>query len=281
MSRPPRVAVVGHVEWITHARGVMPHPGGITYLTDPLVEPGGGGGVAVAQVARLGARTLFLTALGDDAAGARTREVLTGLGVEVRAAVRPVPHTTALSAVDASGDRAIAVVGGAMSPDADDDLGWEDLAGMDAVYFTGRDPRTLALCRRARTLVVMARRWEVLAQTGVAPDVLVGSGLDAPEQVPPGALRAAPAAEVWTHGAAGGRWRDGDRTGGWTAVAPPGPVVDTYGCGDSFAGGLTAALGAGMALPEAVALAARCGAWCATGRGGLSVQRREALTRAV
>jgi ribokinase len=279
MSRPPRVAVVGHVEWITHARGAMPAPGSITYLTDPLREPGGGGGVAVAQVARLGADTLFLTAVGDDAAGARTAEVLRGLGVEVRAAVRDVPHTTALSAVGPSGDRAIAVVGEAMSPRADDDLGWDDLAGVDAVYFTGRDPATLAACRRAPVLVAMARRWPVLAATDVAPDVLVGSGLDAPERVPPGALRAAPGAEVWTEGARGGRWRHGDRTGGWEATPPPGPVVDTYGCGDSFAGGLTAALGAGLPLEEAVDLAARCGAWCATGRGGLSVQLAGRLTR--
>ena len=47
----------------------------------------------------------------------------------------------------------------------------------------------------------------------------------------------------------------------------PGAVVDTYGAGDSFAAGLTFALGSGLVVEEAFALAARCGAWCAAGKG--------------
>jgi ribokinase len=43
--------------------------------------------------------------------------------------------------------------------------------------------------------------------------------------------------------------------------------VDTYGAGDSFAGGLTYGLAAGLSTEEALALAARCGAACVTGRG--------------
>lgn len=263
----PRIAVVGHVEWVTHARGAMPAAGEIGYLLDPVEEPGGGGAVAAAQAARLGADTLFLTAVGDDAVGRRTVEAMRAFGMEVRAAVRPVPHTTVLSA-DAGGDRAIAVVGERLHPQAGDDLGWADLADVDAVYFTGRDPATLPLCREAPLLVVMARRWTVLAGTGVAADVLVGSATDPSEQVPPGALSPPPRAEVWTEGADGGRWR---RAGGgddrWIPVAAPGPVVDSYGCGDSFAAGLTVGLGSGLSLEDAIARGARCGAWCATGRG--------------
>ena len=48
---------------------------------------------------------------------------------------------------------------------------------------------------------------------------------------------------------------------------PPGEPVDSYGCGDSFAAGLTYGLGAGMSVPDALALAARCGATCLTGHG--------------
>ena len=47
----------------------------------------------------------------------------------------------------------------------------------------------------------------------------------------------------------------------------PGPIRDAYGCGDSFAAGLTFALGDGRAIADAVELAARCGAACLTGRG--------------
>jgi ribokinase len=44
-------------------------------------------------------------------------------------------------------------------------------------------------------------------------------------------------------------------------------VVDTYGAGDSFAAGLTFALGSGLDVEKALALAARCGAWCVAGKG--------------
>ena len=47
----------------------------------------------------------------------------------------------------------------------------------------------------------------------------------------------------------------------------PGPVVDAYGCGDSFAAGLAFGLGSGRDIDSALELAARCGATCMTGRG--------------
>jgi ribokinase len=43
--------------------------------------------------------------------------------------------------------------------------------------------------------------------------------------------------------------------------------VDAYGAGDSFAGGLTYALGSGLDVEAALELAARCGAANLTGRG--------------
>ena len=65
--------MVGHVEWVTHGHGLMPAPGEIRCLADPFDEPAGGGGVSAAQVAKLGAEALFLTALGSDEAGRATR----------------------------------------------------------------------------------------------------------------------------------------------------------------------------------------------------------------
>ena len=81
---------------------------------------------------------------------------------------------------------------------------------------------------------------------------------------------------VRTAGAAGGSWETADAAGGYEAVPLPGPVRDAYGCGDSFAAGLTYGLGAGMALPEALELGARCGAACLTGRGPYEGQLRQA-----
>ena len=78
---------------------------------------------------------------------------------------------------------------------------------------------------------------------------------------------------VRTASSSGGEWEtlDGEH-GSWEPTPLPGPLVDVYGSGDSFAGGLTYGLGAGMSLADAVDLGARCGAACATGRGPYEAQ---------
>jgi ribokinase len=264
------VAVVGHVEWVTHALGAMPRPGEITHLSDPFDEPAGGGGVSAAQVARLGAECLLFTALGSDWAGRAVAARLTEVGVTVLAAVRDEPHTRAVSATGASAERGIAVIGGPISARIEDSLPWDDLAACDAAYFTGHDSATVAAARRARALVVASRRLSVMVESGVRADVLVASADDPTEAIDPEALPVAPAAIVWTEGARGGRYElaSGGR-GRWDPAPVPGPAVDSYGCGDSFAAGLTTGLGRGLDLEGALALGARCGAACLTGRGGL------------
>jgi ribokinase len=277
ISPRPRVAVVGHIEWATHAAGTFPGPGEIRSLHNAFDEPAGGGAVAAAQAAKLGAATTFITALGADAVAAAAAAQLTALGIELRVARRDVPQTRAISVTGPLGDRAIALIGDPMGPEAADDLGWDDLAAMDAVYFTGRDPATLAACRSARFLVVAARRWQVLAAAGIGCDVLIASGNDADETVPAGALPIAPAAWVITDGARGGTYlADGAPPRTWEAARPPGPEIDSYGCGDAFAAGLTVGLARGWDLAGAVALGARCGAATITARGGLAGQLTEA-----
>src|SRR4029077_12449665 len=83
-----------------------------------------------------------------------------------------------------------------------------------------------------------------------------------------GSLTPAPRCVVRTHGSQGGAWEGPDGTSGTWAVAPvPGPPVSAYGCGDSFAAGLTYGMGAGLGIAGALELASRCGAACLTGRG--------------
>ena len=66
-----------------------------------------------------------------------------------------------------------------------------------------------------------------------------------------------------TAGAAGGWVEAPDgRTSKWTAAPLPGPPVDAYGAGDSFAAGLTFGLADGRSPQDALALGARCGAAC-------------------
>jgi ribokinase len=118
-------------------------------------------------------------------------------------------------------------------------------------------------------MVVSARHLATLAASGVRADVVVGSARDPHERYDPAALAPAPpGVVVLTEGADGGRYEtaEGER-GRYDPVSPPAPLVDTYGSGDSFQAGLTYALGAGMSVRDALALAARCGAGAVTERG--------------
>jgi ribokinase len=50
-------------------------------------------------------------------------------------------------------------------------------------------------------------------------------------------------------------------------VAPDGPIIDAYGCGDSFAAGFTFGLAGGRSVAEAAALGAEAGARMLTRAG--------------
>src|SRR5437868_3656687 len=56
------------------------------------------------------------------------------------------------------------------------------------------------------------------------------------------------------------------------AAAPPAPVADTYGAGDSFGAALCFALARGDGLDDALALAARAGAAVIAGKGPYAAQ---------
>ncbi len=261
--------MIGHVEWVTHARGEVPVAGQIVSLTDTFEEPAGGGAVTAAQMARMGATCRFYTAVGDDPFGVACAPLLAEHGIEVAPALRSQAQPRTLTIVDSSLERTILVTGGRISPTMDDPLPWGDLAAHDGVYFIGDDPRTLIAARAARHLVVAARRLPALIASGVHADVLVSSASDQNEQVDVDALPVMPRAIILTEGELGGRILVGGTERRYAAFAAPGPVVDTYGAGDSFAGGLTVGLAQGLDLDAAAALGARCGALALTRRGGL------------
>jgi ribokinase len=264
-----RAAVVGHVEWVEFARVKnVPFPGEIVHVSESWEEPGGGGAVTAVQMCKLaGAATLY-TALGDDELGHRALERLRDLGLDVQAAFRPEPQRRAFVFVDGGGERTITVIGDRLGPRGGDPLRWELLTEADAVYFTAGDAAAARAARTGGTLVATARGLETLAEAHVELDALVASGRDAGERYEPGDLDPRPRLVVRTAGAAGGSWEcAGGRNGRYEATPLPGPVADAYGCGDSFAAGLTYGLGAGLAVEEALHVAARCGAACLTGRG--------------
>src|SRR4029450_5107453 len=104
-------------------------------------------------------------------------------------------------------------------------------------------------------------------RSGVELDALVASRADRGERYETGQLDPPPRALGRTAGASGGAWETETASGSWDAVPLDGPVSDAYGCGDSFAAGLTYGVAAGWPIERAVELAARCGAACLPGRG--------------
>jgi ribokinase len=219
------------------------------------------------QLRRLAGSVELFTSVGDDDLGRRAAlELHDRHGIDVYAGLRQVPQRRAFTHLDAHGERTITVTGERHVPSRSDPLPWDRLRDCDAVFFTGGDAGALHAARAARVLVATPRAGRVLHEAGVKLDVLVASSRDVGEAIPP--LPRKPRCVVLTAGDKGGTWTAADGTSGrWDAAAPPRDPVDAYGCGDSFAAGLTYGLGAGMSFDDAVALGAECGAACASGRG--------------
>jgi ribokinase len=270
-----RVAVVGHVEWVEFAEvDEVPSRGQIVEASETWAEPAGGGAVAAVQLARLAGDASFFTALGDDELGERSRTRLAELGVSVHAVARPEPTRRAFVFLDDGGERTITTIGRRLFPRGADPLPWAELGEADAVYLTSGDAEAVRRARAARVLVVTPRAGRPLET--VAVDALVYSAHDERESAWARAMTPQPKIVVATEGRDGGHWQAADGTHGrWEAARSPGPLIDQYGSGDSFAAGLTYGLGAGKPIAEAVAIAARCGAWCAAGHGPYESQLRD------
>ena len=263
-TAPLRIGVIGHVEHITLGRvAALPRAGDIVHVQEPRVIAGGGGGIAFFQLARGPVELHLFTALGDDDGAGFVERAIAAAPAVVHAVRRAAPHTRDVVMIGPDGERTILVVGEPLHPRASDPLPWELLAELDAVYFTAQDPALLARARRARVLVVAARRRECIAAAGLEAeieiDAIVGSHADPRERAARADYAVPPAALVLTEGARGGTV---ETAGGLARFASPRTDVTggTYGAGDSFAGALTYYLAAGLDAAEAAARAAHHGA---------------------
>lgn len=262
-----RLAVVGHIEWVEFIPvGRLPVPGQVVHAEDVVARAAGGGGVVAGVFAELGAEVDFFTVLGADAFGQSAAEQLTERGVAMHVAWREQPTRRAFTLLDAAGERTIVTIGARLDPLGSDDLEWGRLRDAAGVYVTAGDAAALRAARQATVLVASPRARHALSGDGPPVDALVFSALDGDERE--WAERAASRARllVATEGAAGGRWW-GESEGRWQPAELPGPPLDSYGCGDSFAAGFTYGLASGMPIAQAAALGARCGARCLTRRG--------------
>lgn len=274
-----RTAVVGHVEWVEFVRVPhLPAAGEIVHAERAWEEAGGGGAVAAVQLAKLSDDSVFFTALSDTDLGRRARAQLEKVPhLRVESVYRSTFQRRAVTHIDDAGERTITVIGDRMNPHANDPLPWDELSQVDSVYFTGGDAGALEAARRARVVVASTRVLPLLADARVQLDVVVGSAADPSETYVKGDIDPEPTVAVRTEGPLGGSYELADDAAGrWEPTPLPGEVRDAYGCGDSFAAGLTFGLGAGMPLDDALALGARCGAAVLTGHGPYQRQ----LTRA-
>jgi ribokinase len=254
------VTVIGHVEWVELLRvDHLPRAGELQAAERHPPGAGGSAVTAVSVIAEQGADVRFITAVGDDAEGLASVQDLRARGVEVDAVRRAGPTRRVTVLLDRTGERTIITSGERWAPSVIDDLGWDRLPDADGVYLTAGDGAVISRARQARVLVATPR----LATTPDLPDVtldaLVYSGDDEREVALVEPLRSRSRLLVRTAGADGGSWA-GESEGIWHAAPVPGPVRDSYGCGDAFAGGFTLGLARGDSVADTAALGARCGA---------------------
>jgi ribokinase len=252
----------------------IPGPGE-TVLGTSYAEHAGGKGLNQAVAAsRAGARTAFVGAVGDDAAGALLRSVLAGAAVESRAVRTTHEHPTgrALITVSDDAENSIVVVpgaNGALTPPDELPPAAVVLAQLEVPVAVVLRAFTLARRAGARTVLNPAPARELPDDLLGLTDVIVPNEhelalLGGPDRL----LAAGAGALVVTLGARGARII----VGGRPERAQPAfsvEAVDTTGAGDAFCGALGARLAAGDDIDAAVRWAAAAGALATTVAGAV------------
>lgn len=259
-----KLAVVGHVEWVRFLTvDQLPKAGVISHAKSILDEPAGGGALAAITMQKLIDRPVnFFTSLGRDSTGEKCYERLKDFGLNLNIAWRNSPTRKGISFVDSNGERAIIVIGDRLQPTSKDPLPWEELCEYDGIFFTAGDFQAIKLSRKAKLLVLTPRVGiETINQANEKIDLIVGSGLDPDEKFNHNILNIKPKFIISTKGSNGGEVWPG---GKYKAVNLKSKTVDSYGCGDNFAAGVTTGLAANWDIEQAISLGAHCGAKCAT-----------------
>ncbi len=263
-----KLAVIGHVEWVTFLKvNKLPIAGQISHAEDCFQEAAGGAAVAAVQMSRLiDGPVDLITSLGKDSYGEKCFERLSKLGLNLLVSWNEKPTRKGISLIDQDGERAITVIGERLQPNASDKLPWNDLGNYDGIFVTATDKEGLNFARKAKFLAATPRTGKnTIKDSKVKMNALIGSALDPGEQVNYEEFEPKPDIYIATEGKSGGTiYPDRNK---YESIKPSSKEVDSYGCGDCFAGAITAALSAKLNLTEALNLAAFCGAECSTHYG--------------
>jgi len=263
-----KLAVIGHIEWVTFLKvDKLPFPGQISHAKNCLEEAAGGAAVAAVQMARLiNGPVDLITSLGKDTYGEKCYERLTKLGLNLKVAWRKEPTRKAISLINKDGERAITVIGDRLQPTASDDLPWSDMKNYDGIFVTATDKEGIRLARKAKFLAATPRTGKnTLKFSEVKINALIGSALDPGEKINYEELATQPDIYIATKGKSGGTIYPENHK--FKSIKPSSKEIDSYGCGDCFAGAVTTALSAKMNLDQAIKIGAYCGAECSTHYG--------------
>jgi ribokinase len=250
---------------------------------------GGKGGNQAVAAARLGAATVFIGAVGDDAFGVDARSALEAEGIDLQGLATLSGEATgvALILVEAGGENSIAVAGGANEALMPDQVARAlralqlqpadvVLVGHEIPTASAREALRLAREAGATTILNPAPAHGLDAGTLALADILTPNrgelaalaGDDGPAagQIALSLLRGASGrAIVVSLGGDGALLVDSN---GITPIpAPPVEVVDTVGAGDTLNGALAAGLAAGLALREATRRAVAAASLAVTREG--------------
>tara|TARA_B100000965_G_scaffold51916_1_gene38635 strand:+ start:2039 stop:2881 length:843 start_codon:yes stop_codon:yes gene_type:complete len=260
-----KLAAIGHIEWVTFLKvDKLPLAGEISHAKDCFEEAAGGTAVAAVQMARLiNGPVDLITSLGKDTYGKKCYESLTKLGLNLKVAWREKPTRKAISLISKDGERAITVIGERLQPVASDNLPWSEMKNYDGVFITATDKEGIRLAREAKFVAATPRTGETtLLNSQVKLNALIGSGLDPGEKINFEKLVPKPDIYIATEGEKGGTIYPNKYE--YKSIKPSSQVIDTYGCGDCFAGAVTTALSAKLDLDKAIKIGAYCGAECST-----------------
>ena len=263
-----KLAVIGHIEWVTFLKvDQLPIAGEISHAKDYFEEAAGGAAVAAVQMARLINEPVdLITSLGKDNNGEKCYERLIKLGLNLKVAWREKPTRKGISLISKDGERAITVIGERLQPIASDDLPWSDMKNYDGIFITATDKEGIRLASKARFVAATPRTGQAtLKNSKVKINALIGSGLDPGEEINYEELVPKPDIYIATEGKLGGTVYPKEYK--YKAIKPSSQEIDTYGCGDCFAGAVTTALAAKLNLDQAIKIGAYCGAECSTHYG--------------
>ena len=267
-----KFSVIGHIEWMNFIEvDQLPKAGLISHSKRHQEYPAGGGSVIAKRLQELSnIEVHFFTALGHDFYGKQCLNILENMGIKLHVAWRDKPTRKGFSIIDNEGERSITIMGDRLAPTYKDNLDWSILNDMDGIFITAADKEIFKQSRRAKILCTTPRAGlNIINESGIFLDGLIGSNLDPGEKYSLEELRLKPKFVIKTEGEKGGIIFPGGRYNAFENIKNK---VDSYGCGDSFAAGILYGLSSNWNIEESLNLAKIMGRNCSEHFGPYKVE---------